>query len=47
MRTLWPGPASEQAYIVVLDWRGGEIVEIRDYRYARYATEGADVTAGP
>jgi RNA polymerase sigma-70 factor (ECF subfamily) len=33
------------SYFVLLQWTGGEILNIRDFRYARYAVEGADVIA--
>jgi hypothetical protein len=28
-----------------LQWSGEEILDIRDFRYARYAVEGAEVIA--
>jgi len=31
-------------YFVVLEWRGDAVVTIRDFRYARYAIEGAEFT---
>jgi len=36
-------PAGTPNYFVLLDWRDGRLVNIRDFRFARYATEGADV----
>jgi len=30
-------------YFVVLGWADGKVVSIRDFRYARYAMEGADI----
>jgi RNA polymerase sigma-70 factor (ECF subfamily) len=30
-------------YFVLLEWAGGRLVGIRDFRYARYATEGAEL----
>lgn len=33
------------AYFVLLEWEGGSLLNIRDFRYARYAIEGADVVA--
>jgi RNA polymerase sigma-70 factor, ECF subfamily len=30
-------------YFVLLDWAGGRLVGIRDFRHARYATEGAEL----
>jgi RNA polymerase sigma-70 factor, ECF subfamily len=39
-----PGaPAETPAYFVLLEWAGGTLVHIRDFRYARYATEGAEL----
>ncbi len=32
------------SYFILLEWRGGEVTFIRDFRYARYALEGAEVT---
>jgi RNA polymerase sigma-70 factor (ECF subfamily) len=32
-------------YFVVLRWAGDRISEIRDFRYARYAIEGAELLA--
>jgi RNA polymerase sigma-70 factor (ECF subfamily) len=29
-------------YFVLLRWDGGKLIEIRDFRYARYVTEGAE-----
>jgi RNA polymerase sigma-70 factor (ECF subfamily) len=41
-----PGSQSERpCYFVLLDWRDGKIVQIRDFRYARYAVEGAEFAA--
>jgi RNA polymerase sigma-70 factor (ECF subfamily) len=34
-------------YFVLLEWRDGRVAAIRDFRYARYAMEGADVLAEP
>ena len=31
------------AYFVLLDWAGGQLIRIIDFRYARYATEGAEI----
>ena len=37
-------PAQRPAYFVLLEWAGGgALVNIRDFRYARYATEGAEL----
>ena len=30
-------------YFVVLEWAGDQVVSIRDFRYARYAMEGAEI----
>jgi RNA polymerase sigma-70 factor (ECF subfamily) len=32
------------AYFVLLQWAGGSVLNIRDFRYARYATEGAELS---
>jgi hypothetical protein len=32
------------AYFVLLEWDGDRLLSIRDFRYARYAIEGADFT---
>jgi len=29
-------------YFILLDWAGDRLVAIRDFRYARYAAEGAE-----
>ncbi len=36
-------PEAEPEYFVLLQWEGGRIVDIRDYRYARYVTRDADL----
>jgi RNA polymerase sigma-70 factor (ECF subfamily) len=36
-------PAGAMAYFVLLQWTGDRLTNIRDFRYARYATEGAEV----
>jgi RNA polymerase sigma-70 factor (ECF subfamily) len=38
-------PLGETLYFIVLDWTGNRLVSIRDFRYARYATEGAELIA--
>lgn len=39
-----PGaPVEKPTYFVLLEWAGGALVHIRDFRYARYATEGAEL----
>ena len=35
------------AYFVLLAWDGERVMQIRDFRYARYATEGAELSVGP
>lgn len=40
-----PGdPSGKAAYFVLLQWAGGRVLNIRDFRYARYATEGAELS---
>lgn len=36
---------AETTYFVLLDWRDGRLAQIRDFRYARYALEGATLSA--
>ena len=36
-------PAAPPSYFIVLEWSDNKIVSIRDFRYARYAVEGAAV----
>ncbi|WP_394841303.1 RNA polymerase sigma factor [Pendulispora brunnea] len=36
-------PSAGPLYFVLLEWQGDTIVGIRDFRYARYAMDGADV----
>jgi RNA polymerase sigma-70 factor (ECF subfamily) len=39
-----PGdPTGQPGYFVLLDWSADELISIRDFRYARYAMEGAAV----
>jgi RNA polymerase sigma-70 factor, ECF subfamily len=43
-----PGdPLCVPGYFVLLEWAGDRVVNIRDFRYARYATEGAEVRNPP
>jgi RNA polymerase sigma-70 factor (ECF subfamily) len=35
-------PKAAAAYFVELEWTQGKVVRIRDYRYARYVTDGAE-----
>ncbi len=38
-------PGSDRTiYFVILDWREGEIIGIRDFRYARYACDSSELT---
>jgi RNA polymerase sigma-70 factor (ECF subfamily) len=39
-------PAAAVRYVVLLDWRGGEITAIRDYLYAPYVVESVAVGRG-
>jgi RNA polymerase sigma-70 factor (ECF subfamily) len=36
-------PSAAPAYFVLLDWGGDKLMNIRDFRHARYAIEGAEV----
>ncbi len=36
-------PSMTPAYFILLEWTGDLVLKIRDFRYARYATEGAEV----
>src|SRR5262249_40239342 len=39
-----PGePQARPAYFILLEWDGNKLVAIRDFRYARYAIEDADI----
>jgi len=39
-----PGDASAAPlYFILLEWEGGRLLNIRDFRYARYAIEGAEL----
>jgi RNA polymerase sigma-70 factor (ECF subfamily) len=40
------GSPRAPAYFVLLEWVGGRVARIRDFHYARYATEGAELSAG-
>jgi len=43
-------PQRPPSYFILLEWDGGKLVAIRDFRHARYAIEGAemaDVSSGP
>jgi RNA polymerase sigma-70 factor, ECF subfamily len=36
-------PSGTPAYFVLLEWQGNRVVNIRDFRHARYVTEGAEL----
>jgi len=36
-------PSPVPSYFILLEWAGERLVNIRDFRYARYATEGAEL----
>jgi RNA polymerase sigma-70 factor, ECF subfamily len=36
-------PMARPTYFMLLDWTGDQLVNIRDFRYARYATDGAEL----
>jgi RNA polymerase sigma-70 factor, ECF subfamily len=39
-----PGdPSAPPAYFILLEWRADALLNIRDFRYARYATDGAEL----
>jgi RNA polymerase sigma-70 factor (ECF subfamily) len=38
-------PSGAPSYFILLQWSGDEILNIRDFRYARYAVENADMIA--
>ena len=38
-------PSAAPAYFVLLQWTGDKLTNIRDFRHARYAIEGAEVVA--
>jgi len=38
-------PSGASIYFVLLEWDGDRLVSIRDFRFARYATEGAELFA--
>jgi RNA polymerase sigma-70 factor (ECF subfamily) len=39
--------SSAPLYFIVLEWQAGQVRAIRDFRYARYAMEGARITLLP
>jgi len=38
-------PSATPSYFVLLRWAGGKLLDIRDFRYARYVTDGAEFLA--
>lgn len=36
-------PEGAALYFVLLEWTAGQLATVRDFRYARYAVEGADI----
>jgi RNA polymerase sigma-70 factor (ECF subfamily) len=42
-----PGDSARTLYFVLLEWSGGELLVIRDFRYARYAVDGAEILMLP
>jgi len=38
-----PVPTAWPAYFIVLQWAGGRVIAIRDFRHARYAIEAAQI----
>jgi RNA polymerase sigma-70 factor (ECF subfamily) len=36
-------PSGQTIYFVLLQWAGDQLVNIRDFRHADYATEGAEL----
>ena len=42
---LDPGqPAGPPLYFMLIDWRDGRLLNVRDFRYARYVVEGAELS---
>jgi RNA polymerase sigma-70 factor (ECF subfamily) len=37
-------PSATPRYIILVDWAGGRISAIRDFRYARYVLDGAEIS---
>jgi RNA polymerase sigma-70 factor (ECF subfamily) len=37
-------PAALPAYFMLIDWRDGRLLNVRDFRYARYVVEGAELS---
>jgi RNA polymerase sigma-70 factor (ECF subfamily) len=41
---LDPGdPSAKPVYFVLLEWAGDRLASIRDFRFARYVTDGAEL----
>jgi len=36
-------PSAPPMYFVLLEWTADQLINIRDFRFARYAIEGADL----
>src|SRR5262245_33342951 len=36
-------PTGKPAYFILVQWEGDRVANIRDFRFARYATEGAEL----
>jgi RNA polymerase sigma-70 factor (ECF subfamily) len=42
---LEPGlPAGPPTYIMLIDWQGDRLLSVRDFRYARYVVDGAELS---
>lgn len=41
------GSPDKPLYFILLEWTGDQVLKIRDFRYARYVMEGADVRVAP
>jgi RNA polymerase sigma-70 factor, ECF subfamily len=37
-------PAGLPVYFMLIDWRDGRLLNVRDFRYARYVVEGAEIS---
>jgi RNA polymerase sigma-70 factor (ECF subfamily) len=37
-------PSHRPSYFIILEWVAGRLLHIRDFRYARYAVDGADLS---
>lgn len=37
-------PAGPPIYFMLIDWRDGRLLKVRDFRYARYVVDGAEVS---